>query len=233
MSSTSATSSARSSTRPTGSGERKVESARKSINALNPEVKVVAHEEMLVAGQRRADHRRLRRHPRRHRHVRDALHAQRRGGRGRHPGRPRQRLPLRGPAHDLRPVRGPVLPLPVPDPAAAGARARLLRGRRPRRRARHPRPAPGQRGAQGPARDRRDAGRPAAPVRCPRDRVHRAQAPPRPELPGLQRCGGRGPGRRPTAGHGRGGWRCAVPARRDRVRGRARAPASPVGEARA
>ena len=31
-------------------GERKVESARKSINALNPEIKVVGHEEMLVAG---------------------------------------------------------------------------------------------------------------------------------------------------------------------------------------
>ena len=30
-------------------GERKTESARRSINALNPEVKVVAHEEMLVA----------------------------------------------------------------------------------------------------------------------------------------------------------------------------------------
>jgi molybdopterin/thiamine biosynthesis adenylyltransferase/rhodanese-related sulfurtransferase len=30
-------------------GERKVESAKKSINALNPEIKVVAHEEMLVA----------------------------------------------------------------------------------------------------------------------------------------------------------------------------------------
>ncbi len=30
-------------------GDRKVESAKKSINALNPEVKVVAHEEMLVA----------------------------------------------------------------------------------------------------------------------------------------------------------------------------------------
>ncbi len=30
-------------------GERKVESARKAIEALNPEVKVVAHEEMLVA----------------------------------------------------------------------------------------------------------------------------------------------------------------------------------------
>jgi molybdopterin/thiamine biosynthesis adenylyltransferase/rhodanese-related sulfurtransferase len=30
-------------------GERKVESARKTINALNPDVKVIAHEEMLVA----------------------------------------------------------------------------------------------------------------------------------------------------------------------------------------
>jgi molybdopterin/thiamine biosynthesis adenylyltransferase/rhodanese-related sulfurtransferase len=30
-------------------GERKVESARRSINALNPEVNVIAHEEMLVA----------------------------------------------------------------------------------------------------------------------------------------------------------------------------------------
>jgi molybdopterin/thiamine biosynthesis adenylyltransferase/rhodanese-related sulfurtransferase len=31
-------------------GERKTESARRSINALNPDVNVVAHEEMLVAG---------------------------------------------------------------------------------------------------------------------------------------------------------------------------------------
>ena len=31
-------------------GERKVESARRTIEALNPDVKVVAHEEMLVAG---------------------------------------------------------------------------------------------------------------------------------------------------------------------------------------
>jgi sulfur-carrier protein adenylyltransferase/sulfurtransferase len=31
-------------------GERKVESARKTINALNPDVKVIPHEEMLVAG---------------------------------------------------------------------------------------------------------------------------------------------------------------------------------------
>src|SRR4051812_5820439 len=31
-------------------GERKVESAKKTINALNPDVNVVSHEEMLVAG---------------------------------------------------------------------------------------------------------------------------------------------------------------------------------------
>ena len=48
--------------------------------------------------QRRPAHRGLRRHPRRHRHVRDALHAQRRGRPGPHPGRPRVGVPLRGPA---------------------------------------------------------------------------------------------------------------------------------------
>ena len=36
-------------------------------------------------------------------------------GRRRDPGRPRVGVPVRGPAHDLRPVRGPVLPLPLPD----------------------------------------------------------------------------------------------------------------------
>ena len=199
-------------------GERKVESARIAINALNPDVKVIEHEEMLVATQRRADHRRLRRHPRRDRHLRDPLHPQRRGGRGRHPGHPRQRLPVRGPAHDLHPVRGAVLPLPVPDPAAARARARLLRGRRPGRRARHLRPAPDQRGAQGPARHRHDAGRPAGAVRCARDRVHRAPAPARPELPGLLGRGGRGAQGRSAAGHGRR-WRGRpVPDDDDRTR---------------
>ena len=163
-------------------------------------------------GQRRADDRRLRRHPRRHRHVRDALHPQRRGGRGRHPGRARQRLPVRGPAHDLRPVRRPVLPLPVPDPAAARARARLLRGRRAGRGPRHPRPAAGQRGAQGPARDRQHAGRSAAAVRCPRDRVHRAPAAARSELPGLLRRGRRRSQGRPPAARRRRGRRRAVPA---------------------
>ena len=80
-------------------------------------------------GQRRAAHRRLRRDPRRDGHVRDALPRERLGGGGGHPGRARLGLPVRGPADDVRSLRGPVLPLPLPDPAAAGARARLLRGR--------------------------------------------------------------------------------------------------------
>ena len=48
-SSTSPTSSARSSTRPTGSARRRSSRRAATINALNPDVKVVAHEEMLVA----------------------------------------------------------------------------------------------------------------------------------------------------------------------------------------
>ena len=184
-------------------GERKVESARIAIQALNPEIKVVAHEEMLVGanveriisgydvildGTDTFETRYI---------LNDAavaagipvIHA--------------SRLPLRGPAHHLRPVRRPVLPLPVPDPAAARARARLLRGRRPRRRAGHPRPAPGERGAQGAPRDRHDARRPAAPVRCPRDRVHRAEAPPRPGMPGLLGQGRRRAQGRPSDHRGR------------------------------
>ena len=48
-SSTRPISSARSSTRPIGWGRRRSSRPRKSINALNPDVTVVAHEEMLVA----------------------------------------------------------------------------------------------------------------------------------------------------------------------------------------
>ena len=86
--------------------------------------------------QRRADHRRLRRHHRRDRHVRDPLSAERRSRRREHPGGPRQRLPVRGPADGLQAVRRAVLPLPLSDATAARARARLLRGRRPWRGAR-------------------------------------------------------------------------------------------------
>ena len=117
-------------------GERKVESARIADQRAQPGHQRRPPRGDAGRGQRRAADRGLRRHPRRHRHVRDPLHPQRRGGRGRHPGRPRQRLPLRGPADHVHPVRRAVLPLPLPDPAAARARARLLGRRRARRRAR-------------------------------------------------------------------------------------------------
>ena len=83
--------------------------------------------------QRRAAHLGLRRDPRRDRHVRDALPVERRGGHRGHPGGPRQRLPVRGPADGVQAVRGPVLPLPVSDPAATRARSGLLGRRGPGR----------------------------------------------------------------------------------------------------
>ena len=98
--------------------------------------------------QRRSAHRRLRPCHRRHGHVRDALHAQRRGRSRGNPRRARLGVPLRGAADRLRAVRGPVLPLPLPDSPAARARARLLRRRRAGRRAGRDGPAPGDRGDQ-------------------------------------------------------------------------------------
>ena len=166
-------------------GEKKVDSARKTLNALNPDVNVVAHEEMLVAdnvdriiagydvvldGTDTFETRYI---------LNDAAVAA---------GIPVVHASVfrfEGQLTTFVPVRGPVLPLPLPDAAAARARARLLGGRRAGRRARDHGPAPGQRGPQAAARDRRDAGRPAAAVRCPRDRVHRAAAAPRPGMPGL------------------------------------------------
>ena len=173
-------------------GERKVESARKSINALNPEVKVVAHEEMLVAanveriiagydvildGTDTFETRYI---------LNDAavaagipvVHA----SVFRFEGQLTTFVPYEGPCYRC------LYPTPPPPELAPGCSVAGVLGVVPG----HPRPAPGERGAQGPARDRRDAGRPAAPVRCPRDRVHRAQAPARPELPGLLRRGRRG-----------------------------------------
>ena len=126
---------------------KKTESAAQTIAALNPDVSVVAARGDAHRGQRRPAHRGLRRHPRRHRHVRDALHAQRRGRARGHPGRARLGVPLRGPADGVQALRGPVLPLPLSDAAAARAGARLLGRRRARRRARRHGPAPGDRGA--------------------------------------------------------------------------------------
>ncbi len=195
-------------------GERKVESARKSINALNPEVKVVLHEEMLVAanveriiagydvildGTDTFETRYI---------LNDAavaanipvVHA----SVFRFEGQLTTFVPFEGPCYRC------LYPTPPPPELAPGCSVAGVLGIVPG----HPRHAPGQRGAQGPARDRHHAGRPTRPVRCPRDRVHRAQAPPRPELPGLLRRRGRGPeGRRAVPGRWRE-CRGAVPADR-------------------
>ena len=73
-SSTSRTSSARSSTRTDRVGEKKVDSARRTIQRPQPRREGRRPRGDARRRQRRADHRRLRRHPRRDRHVRDALH---------------------------------------------------------------------------------------------------------------------------------------------------------------
>ena len=138
--------------------------------------------------ERRPDPRRgLGRDRRRRRQLPDALPAERRVGLAQHPGRPRLDLPLRGPGHRLQAARGAVLPLPVPAAAAAGARPELRRGRRARRPAGRDRLDPGDRGAEGRARDRRPARRAPAPLRRAPGVVHRGHAPPRPGLPGLRR----------------------------------------------
>ena len=77
------------------------------------------------------------------------------------------------------PRRGPLLPLPLPHPAAAGARSELRRGRRARRPARHRRLAAGERGAEARARDRRLAPGPPAPARRARDDDRRGRGPAR------------------------------------------------------
>ena len=207
-------------------GVKKVDSARQTIEALNPDVKVVTYDEMLLAdnverliagydvildGTDTFETRYL---------LNDAAVAA---------GIPvvaRLGLPVRGPAHDLRAVRGPVLPLPLPDPAAAGARARLLRGRRPRRRARDHGPAPGERGPQGPPRDRRAARRAAAAVRCARRLVLRAA--PRRAIPSCPTCSDEA-----RAARERGEWQAAGRVRRGpAVRARRRSAAA-IGGRRA
>ena len=85
------------------------------------------------------------------------------------------------------PARRPLLPLPLPHPAAARAGTELRRGRRPRRPPRDRRLAPGERGAEAAPRDRRDPAGPAPPVRRARDDLRRGLGRARPRLPGLRR----------------------------------------------
>ena len=125
-------------------GDRKVDSAKKTLTALNPDVNVVTYDvrlgadnileiidgyDVIVDGTDNFPTRYL---------VNDAVAAQA------DPGGPRLDLPLRGPGHRLRPLQRPVLPLPHPRAAAGRARAVVLRGRRARRAAGHHRLHPGR-----------------------------------------------------------------------------------------
>ena len=100
-------------------GDRKVDSAKKTLTALNPDVNVVAYDvrlgadnvldiidgyDVIVDGTDNFPTRYL---------VNDASLLKR------HPRRARLDLPLRGPGHGVQPVRRPVLPLHDPRAAAA------------------------------------------------------------------------------------------------------------------
>ena len=180
-------------------GERKVESARKTINALNPDVNVVDLRGDARRRQRRPDHRRLRRDPRRHRHVRDPLPPQRRGRRRR---ASRSSTPavfrFEGQLTTFIPYEGPcyrcLYPTPPPPELAPGCSVAGVLGVVP--------------GIMGMLQANEalkvllgigeHARRPAAALRRPRPTVHRAEAPPRPGLPGLLDRGASPPG--PRAG---------------------------------
>ena len=124
------------------------QSAKDSINALNPHVQVETYETALSSENALRAVQGLRRHPRRHRQLPDALPRQRRLRADGQAERLRQHLPLRGPGVGVRDQGRPVLPLPLSRAAASRARAELRRGRRAGRAAGHHRRDPGDRGDQ-------------------------------------------------------------------------------------
>ena len=85
------------------------------------------------------------------------------------------------------PGNGPCYRCLYPVAAPAGARTELRGGGRARGAARHRRLAPGERGAQARARRRRVPGRPAAPLRRAAHDLRRGGDPPQPRMPGLRR----------------------------------------------
>ncbi len=101
-------------------GTPKVESAKKTLTNLNPDIEVVAVSRAPHERERRSHLRsRLGRDRRRARQLPDALPRERRVGLEEHPGRARIDLPLRRPGHDVLAEEGPVLPVPLPGAAAA------------------------------------------------------------------------------------------------------------------
>ena len=172
-------------------GERKVDSAKKTLTAAQPRRRRRHLRRALRRRQRARHHRRLRRHRRRHRQLPDALPAQRRVAAEAHPGRARLDLPLRGPGHGVRALR-----------RARATAACCPSRRRPSSRRAARRPACSACCPASSARSRRsrrsscilDLGdplhRPAARVRRARGDVPHVQGAARPAVPGVRR--GRG-----------------------------------------
>src|ERR1700709_2054993 len=156
-------------------GEPKTTSARKTIEALNPDVTVVEHNGRLDASN-----------------ILDVIEdydiivdgadkfpprvsPDRRLGGAAQAGRLRLDPRLRRPDLDLRPLRGPLLSLPLSDPAAGGAGTELLRQWGARRDGRDDGHPAGQRGDQADPRQRRTADRAPGALRRVGDPLHRAE----------------------------------------------------------
>ena len=169
-------------------GERKVDSAKKTLTAMNPDVERRDLRRAPRRRQRAVDHRGLRPDRRRDRQLPDALPGQRRVGDHGDPRRARLDLPIRGPGDRLRPDARPLLPVPAARAATRRARPELRGGRRARRAPGHRRLDPGARGDQGAARPRRPADRAAALLRRARGVVPHVQGSQGPRVPGLRRA---------------------------------------------
>ena len=172
-------------------GERKVDSAKKTLTAINPDVNVVTHDvrlgadnvvdilsgyDIVVDGADNFPVRYL---------LNDA--ALKVG----HPGRARLDLPVRGPGHGVHAPRRAVLPLLPARAPAARAGAVVRRGGRAGRAAGHRRLGPGRRGHQAHPRHRRQPVGPAAGVRLARAVVPHLQDAARPAVPRLLHRPGR------------------------------------------
>ncbi len=167
-------------------GERKVDSAKKTLTALNPDVNVVTYDvrlgadnvldifagyDVIVDGTDNFPTRYL---------VNDAslkldipvVH----GSIFRFEGQASVYLPHQGPCYRCQ----------VPEPPPRRAGPFLRRGRRARRAARHHRQHPGHGGHQAAARDRRASGRPAPGLRRPGGELPDLQGQPRPRVRGVQ-----------------------------------------------
>ena len=111
-------------------GRAKLASAKDRLNALNPNVHIETYEVALSSDNALRPVRALRRHPRRHRQLPDAISRERRVRVDWQAERVRQHLPLRGAGVGVRDQGRAVLSLPLSGAAAAGAGAELRRRRR-------------------------------------------------------------------------------------------------------